>query len=255
MGYRVNELAVLANISTRTLRYYDQIGLLTPERADSNGYRIYGQVQIDRLQEILFYRELGFPLEEIKQFLECPDFDKEKSLESHLSALLNKKERIEALINNVTKTIRSMKEGLIMSDKEKFEGFKKDLINENTTKYGDEVIKKYGKEVFDASNERLSGMTKEQWDEQELLSEKIFEYLETAIKNGDPACEAAQTAADLHRRWICMFWKEGTYSKQAHSCLADGYVSDERFTSFYDKRLGQGATKFLRDSIVIYANQ
>jgi len=252
MHYKVNELARLSGLSTRTLRYYDQIGLLTPEKTESNGYRIYGQAEVDKLQQILFYRELGLALDEIKTIVDNPGFNPQKSLEAHLSALKSKRERIDALIENVKNTITAQKEGRTMSDKEKFEGFKHQLISENTQKYGKEVSQKYGKDVVEASNQRLAGMTQAQWEKQESLSTQIFESLKVAMAKHDPACEEAQQAARLHAEWLRMFWKEGAYSKQAHLALAEMYISDPRFTAFYDEKLGEGTAQLLRDAIAIY---
>ena len=110
MEYTVKELSKISGISTRTLRYYDQIELLVPPRLSSSGYRIYGENEVEILHQILFYRELGVSLGEIKKLLEAPDYDKEKSLQDHLSALMQKKARIESLINNVTATIQSFTE-------------------------------------------------------------------------------------------------------------------------------------------------
>jgi DNA-binding transcriptional MerR regulator len=132
MEYSVNKLAVLAGVSTRTLRYYDQIGLLTPKRISSNGYRIYGREEVDKLQQILFFRELGIPLEEIKNILSDENFDSRRALEEHLKALELRREQLDKLIMNVSKTIKAMKGELAMSDKEKFEGFKQSLLT--TTK-------------------------------------------------------------------------------------------------------------------------
>ncbi len=252
MQYKVNQLAKLSGLSARTLRYYDQIGLLTPEKTESNGYRLYGLAEVDKLQQILFYRELGLALEEIKTILDNPGFNPEKSLEDHLLALQNKREQIDALIKNVKMTIKAMKEGKHMSDKEKFEGFKRKLISENTQKYGAEVNKKYGERVVEASNQQLAGMSQAQWEKQESLSAQIFELLQVAMTKHDPACEAAQEAAKLHREWLCMFWKDGTYSKEAHLGLAEMYVSDPRFTAFYDEKFGEGTAQLLRDAIAIY---
>jgi len=109
MEYTVNELSKISGISTRTLRYYDQIELLVPPRLSSSGYRIYGENEVDILRQILFYRELGVNLGEIKKLLNSPGYDKEKSLQEHLDELLQKKARIETLINSVNDTIQSLK--------------------------------------------------------------------------------------------------------------------------------------------------
>ena len=128
MDYTINELSKISGISARALRYYDQIGLLVPERISSNGYRIYSGNEVDILQQILFYRELGVRLDEIKKLINAPEYDKEKSLLIHLDALLNKQKQIGTLIQNVRKTIEALKGVTVMSDKEKFEGFEKKSI-------------------------------------------------------------------------------------------------------------------------------
>lgn len=254
MVYKINELAKLSGVSTRTLRYYHEIGLLIPKEIDINGYRIYGAKQVDQLQQILFYRELGVSLNEIKRILTEPYYNRLEVLDYHLSALIEKKEQIETLIKNVTKTIHSMKEGTQMSDQEKFEGFKREIIYENETKYGKEIREKYGEETINQSYEKLKGMSEQQWQKAQELSQLIDETLYKAFNQGDPASELAQKVCDLHRQWICMYWKNKTYSKEAHKALAQMYVEDERFTQYYD-RIAVGCTKFLRDAIFIYCSK
>lgn len=254
MEYTVNELAKISGVSVRTLHYYDEINLLCPMRVEKNGYRIYGQEEVDLLQQILFYRELGVPLKKIKDMLQAENYDREKALLEQLSALMQQKDRIELLINNVKKTISTLKGETSMSDIEKFEGFKQKMIDDNEAVYGKEIREKYGDENIDAFNAKVKGMSRKQWGKAEELEKCILETLKEAFRQGDPASETAQRACDLHRQWLCMFWKEGTYSKEAHKALAEGYVSDERFTAYYDK-IAEGCTKFLRDAIFIYCNK
>jgi DNA-binding transcriptional MerR regulator len=249
MEYSVNKLAVLAGVSTRTLRYYDQIGLLTPKRISSNGYRIYGREEVDKLQQILFFRELGIPLEEIKNILSDENFDSRRALEEHLKALELRREQLDKLIMNVSKTIKAMKGELAMSDKEKFEGFKQELINDNEKKYGREIRLKYGNEAVDSSNSKLSAMSKEQYDRQEKLQAELNETLKAAFLTGDPAGELAQKACVLHKQWLCFYWDK--YTKEAHRGVAQMYTEDERFTEYYDK-IAPGCAVFLRDAINIY---
>ncbi len=243
----------MSGVSTRTLRYYDQIGLLCPARVSCNGYRIYGQNEVDLLQQILFYRELSVPLEEIGHILKAPDYDKRKSLEGHLSALLQRKSQIELLIKNVTKTIGSLKGEAIMSDNEKFEGFKQKMIDDNETKYGKEIRKKYGDDIINASYTKVKGMSEEQLEKAEALRIEYESLLKTAFEIGDPASDEAQRACDLHRQWLCMFWKDGMYSIEAHQGIAEMYVVDERFTAYYDK-IAVGCASFLLKAINIYCN-
>lgn len=251
MEYTINKLAKIAGISTRTLRYYDQCGLLTPVRVSSNGYRIYGQKEIDRLQQILFYRELGVQLNEIKSILSAPDFDEKAALENHLTALLARRRQLDKLVANVEKTLKSLEGEINMSDKEKFEGFKESLIAENEEKYGTEIREKYGNEAVERSNAKLRSMTQEEYAEAQRLSEAYQETLKEAFKQGDPASELAQKACDLHRQWLSRYY-DG-YCKEYHMGLAQMYVDDPRFTEYYDK-IAPGCTVFLRDAVMIYCN-
>lgn len=249
MEYTVQKLARLAGISSRTLRYYDEIGILKPARISSSGYRIYGPKEVDLLQQILFYRELGMSLEGIKEIITSPGFDATKALREHREKLLEKREQLELLIANVEKTIAQKEGRIIMSDKEKFEGFKKKLIEENEAKYGEEIREKYGEEAVQKSNELFMNMTKEQYEQFTKLEKEVLATLYEAYKTGDPAGELAQKAADLHRQWLTFTWP--TYSKEAHAGLAEMYVCDPRFTAYYDKEQ-PGAAEFLREAILIY---
>ncbi len=225
MEYTVQKLGKLAGISTRTLRYYDEIGILKPARINSSGYRIYGQAELDRLQQILFYRELGVSLIDIKNIINEPSFDGINALIEHRLKLLDKRRQIDLLIANVEKTIANKKGGIKMSNKEKFEGFKQKLIDKNEKKYGKEIRAKYGDEEVNKSNAKVKAMS------------------------GNPAVELAQKTAELHRKWIEYYWS--SYSKEAHAGLAQMYVDDERFTAYYDAKQ-PGMAAFLRDAIFIY---
>ncbi|MEL7565469.1 MAG: MerR family transcriptional regulator [Dehalobacterium sp.] len=249
MEYTVQKLGRLAGISTRTLRYYDEIGILKPARINSSGYRIYGQEEVDRLQQILFYRELGVSLEKIKEIITDPNFDGVTALKEHREKLLEKREQLDLLIANVNKTIALTEGRIKMTDKEKFEGFKQKLIDDNEKKYGAEIRAKYGDETVNRSNQKLKDMTREQYQEIERLSAQVMDTLNQAFKTGDPAGELAQKAADLHRQWLSYYWN--SYTKEAHAGVAQMYVDDERFTAYYDKEQ-PGTAKFLRDAIHIY---
>jgi DNA-binding transcriptional MerR regulator len=252
MEYTVQKLGLLAGVSTRTLRYYDEIGILKPARISSSGYRIYGQSEVDRLQQILFYRELGVGLEEIKDLVTSPTFDPGLALREHRERLLEKRKQLDLLIANVEMTLAQREGNPTMSDKQKFEGFKQKLIDDNEKKYGKEIRAKYGDEQIDKANMKFKGMTEEQSAEVEQLGKNIHATLAQAFATGDPAGELAQKAADLHRQWLTFYWD--SYSKEAHAGVAQMYVDDERFTAYYDKDQ-PGAAAFLRDAVVIYTGR
>lgn len=249
MEYTINKLAKLAGVSTRTLRYYDELGLLSPARISSNGYRIYGQKEIDRLQQILFYRELGVQLEEIRKILASKDFDGFSALQSHLTDLLAKQKQLDLLIANVEKTIKSMKGEIIMSDQEKFEGFLQKMVDDNERQYGGEIREKYGEESINRSNAKVRNMSREQYVELENLTAELNETLKEAFEQGDPAGELAQKTCELHKKWLCFYWDK--YSKEAHMGVTQMYVDDPRFTAYYDK-IVPGCAAFLRDAVAIY---
>lgn len=173
MEYTVQKLARLADISTRTLRYYDEIGILKPARTSSSGYRIYGQAEVNRLQQIMFCRELGFSLDSIKGMLSDPFFDEIEALKEHREKLLQRRNQLDLLIANVEKTIASKEGRMIMTDKDKFEGFKQKLIDDNEKRYGEEIRRKYGDERVDKSNQKLKNMTPEQHEEVTRLEKEV----------------------------------------------------------------------------------
>lgn len=250
MEYTVKEFADLAGVSGRTLRYYDQIGILKPARINESGYRIYGSEEVDLLQQILFFRELGVELKEIKTIISDKEFDKIKALRQHRKKLLEKRRKLDLLISNVERSIAAYERGIAMSDKEKFEGFKEKLIEENERKYGKEIREKYGTEAVERSNQAFMNMTEEQYAEFTELTSQVIETLNQAYAQGDPSSELAQKAADLHRRWLTFAWG-GTYSKEAHAGVAQMYVDDPRFTEYYDQHQ-PGLAEFLRDAVHIY---
>lgn len=249
MEYTIKNLAALADVTTRTLRYYDEIGILKPKRVNSAGYRIYDQSSVDRLQQIMFYRELGVGLDDIKKIICTPDFDETQALKRHLLKLQEKKDQLTVLISNVEKTIMSKEGSLMMSDKEKFEGFKKKLVDENEQKYGKEIREKYGEEAVKKSNKVFKNMSEEQYKELEQLGNEVLSTLKEAIKINDPSSELAQKTAELHKKWITFCW--GDYNEEAHANLTQMYVDDERFKAYYDKVDPKGA-EFLRDAVFIY---
>lgn len=252
MEYTVQKLASLAGVSPRTLRYYDEIDLLKPARINSSGYRIYGKAEVDRLQQILFYRELDLPLEQIKILMNSPGYNGVHALRQHRKQLLDQKKRLELLIGNIEKTI-AMHEGRItMTDREKFAAFKSKLVEENELKYGEEIRRKFGTQAIERANKEVLQMSQEQYEEITELTENILATLAEACKTGDPAGELAQKTAELHRNWITFYW--GSYDKKAHAGVAEMYVNDERFSVYYNERHPDGAA-FLRDAILIYTSQ
>ncbi|MCL1987538.1 MAG: MerR family transcriptional regulator [Firmicutes bacterium] len=249
MEYTINKLAKISGVTARTLRYYDEIGLLKPLRVASTGYRIYGQHEVTTLQQILLYREQGFTLDEIKRLLFYSNMNLELAFVQHLQALRTERKRLDKIIETVQKSLNNMRGETIMQDTEKFEGLKKSLIEENEQKYGAEIRQKYGDAAIDQSNAKINGLTQAEYTESERLRCEYEELLVAALKTGNPASELAQKACDLHRQWLSIYYP--AYSKQYHAGLAEMYVADERFKEHYEK-LGSGCAEFLAAAIKIY---
>ena len=249
LEYSIHELSKIAKISTRTLRYYHEIDLLKPKRINSSGYRIYGENEVDKLQQILFYKSMGFKLEDIKSIVSSPSFDIMTALNSHKKELLKRREEIDLLIENVEKTISYKKGEIKMSDKEKFEAFKKDLVNKNEEEYGKEIREKYGDEEVNKSNAKMLGLSEEEYRKFKDLENSIIEKLKEAMKENDPSGEKAQEACELHKKWLGYSWN--FYSKEAHRNLGEMYVADERFKKYYDDNQ-EGMSEFFRDALNIF---
>ncbi len=249
MEYTINQLAQLAGISTRTLRYYDDIGLLVPQGRTQAGYRLYTTRQVDLLQHIMFYKHMGMPLEEIKTIVNSPGYDKLKAMEKHLSQLYEKQKNLNLMIENVENTIGYMKGEKAMADKDKFEIFKQNLVEENEEKYGREIRKKYGDKTIDESNEKLFAMSQSRWNDIERLNEELNKTLKLAVETGDPASEIAQKACELHKRWIGFYWN--FYSEEAHLSLCEMYTQDERFKAYYEN-IAPDCAEFLLQAMKIY---
>ena len=163
MEYTVKALAELAGVTPRTLRWYDQIGLLKPLRTTEAGYRLYGPKQLDRLQDILFYRELGLDLTSIRAILDDPAFDRQAALQSHLTELKARRARLDDLILTVQRTIDDIKGGTKMTDQEKFEAFKRNAVAAMEAAHGAESRKKYGDAEVDRANACGLALTQEEY--------------------------------------------------------------------------------------------
>ncbi len=247
MEYKVKSLAALAGVSPRTLRHYDALGLLRPASTRPSGYRVYGDPEVDRLQQILFFRELGVPLEEIRRILDAPGYDAVTALRKHRKDLMERWTRLETMIGSLDRTIEAKEGRKPMTDKEKFEAFKKRMVQENEEKYGAEARGKYGNDAVDGSNRRILAMDEKKIKSAEELAAEVIAKFLAAFETGDSTGPLAHEAAALHRRWLETYWKH--YTKEAHADVVKMYVEDPRFTGYYDRHR-PGLAVFLRDAVL-----
>jgi DNA-binding transcriptional MerR regulator len=249
MKYKTSELASLAGISSRTLRYYDEIGLLKPKRDMESNYRYYDESDVDTLQQILFFKEMGFELEKIKKLIKT--LNKEKRIEilvKHLDELHIRQRKLDALVRNVQNTIKSLKGELMMSDKEKFEGLKNELIRKNEEDFKDEVITRWGSNAYQESKQQFKNLSEAEFNHFQGLAERIIEVLKE-IKANPQNESLKKEVAKLHQQWITIAW--GSYDKQIHLNVVDMYLQDERFKNYYDQH-GEGLAQILRDAVHNY---
>ena len=247
MRYKISELAKLAGISSRTLRYYDEIGLLKAKRIKDSNYRFYTEEQVNMLQHILILKTMGFDLERIAIMLkDITETKRMKMLENHLSTLHGKKNQIEAIIHNVETTIRSMKGEVTMKDMDKFEGLKDQMITENETNYKEEVIKLWGKDAYEDSKKAFKNFSKHAFDEFNKLASDLIEML-IELKKDPLNNELRKQVYTNHKEWLTLAWN-GKYNSEAHFNLVEMYVDDPRFTKYYDQH-GVGLAKLLKDVV------
>lgn len=251
MEYSIQALSRLSGVTTRTLRWYDQIGLLKPARVAETGYRYYGPVEVDRLRDILYYRALGVELARIRECLDDPSFDRLTALRGHLDALRARQSQLDRLIRSVQEAIRCEERNEMMSDQEKFEAFKAQTMARYEAAYGNEARQKYGDESVEQAKTALLHLSREQYGEWTRLDEDIRRQLENAVRGGlSPSGEEGREITALHRRWLTL---TGTvYDAAKHRSIAQLYVTDERFTAYYDGAV-PGCARFLRDAIECWA--
>ncbi|WP_066156724.1 MerR family transcriptional regulator [Halalkalibacter krulwichiae] len=242
MAWKVKEVADLVGISIRTLHYYDEIGLLSPLQQTDTGYRLYLQEDLEMLQQILFYRELDFSLKDIKQIIHSSSFDKQQALEQHRTKLIQKRNQLDALIQNVEKSMKHLKGEVEMTDTEKFDGF-----DFSDNRYEKEARERWGDEAIEQSKKKVAGMSKE--TEQKVRD--IYSQL-ASLRHISPQSEQSQAAI---KEWFeCLNTHFGTYSKEAFKGLGQMYIVDERFTKNIDQ-YGEGLAQFMSEAMAYFADE
>lgn len=242
---KVSQVAKLTGITVRTLHYYDEIGLLKPGEVTEAGYRLYGPEDLERLQQILFFRELDFSLDDIRQILQNPAYDKELALKNHRQMLLQKRSRIDSLIALVEKTLKGETD---MS----FAQFDDSQIRNTRDQYALEVKQRWGNtDAYAQYEEKTESYDDPQW---KLLKGEGEAILRRFGENRhlDPASEEAQALVKDWQAYITANFYDCT--KVILACLGEMYVGDDRFTRNIDQ-FGEGTALFMATAIEIYCKQ
>jgi DNA-binding transcriptional MerR regulator len=244
--FTIKQLARLAEVSVRTLHYYDQLGLLKPQRQKKNNYRLYGEAAIPQLQQILFYKELGFDLKSIKLILDEPGFDYQQALVTHKAALIDKVERTKLLIQTIDRTLDQMKGKIIMTENEYFVGFS----DEQQAEYEKQASERWDPVVVKESNRRWKALS--DIEKQGLMKngERITLSLRDAMSE-EPGSENVQKLVEEWQGHIIFFYK---YTPQILLGLGHAYLEDPQFSAFYT-RVDPKLPKFFFDAIRIYCER
>ena len=242
---RISEVAKLTGITVRTLHYYEEIGLLKPSEITEAGYRLYSREDLEILQQILFFRELDFPLSQIKEIMNNPNYDKEEALKKQKELLIQQRQRIEGLIKLIEKRIEG-------DNNMSFKEFDMNEIEENKKKYAKEVKERWGtSKAYEESEKKTSSYNKEKWGDINQETSEIFKGF-AELRNSDPGSEEVQ---ELVRRWQKYITDNFyTCTNEILSGLGLMYVEDERFKENLDKN-GEGTAKLMAEAIKIYCSK
>ena len=251
MEYSIKKMSELSGISSRALRYYDEIQLLPPKKISHSGYRIYGEVEVNRLQQILLYKRMGLKLEEIRSILTGKEFDLAESLEKHHKDLLAQQSELEQIIQTVEYTLEEMKGKRTMTNQEKFKGLREQQIRENEAKYGKEIREKYGDEQIDQANKKYLNLSEAEIAEMEETERLLLTKLTLMIDSQEVDSDLGKEIFGLHKKWLQFSWPK--YQGEAHKGLGLMYIGDPRFTAYYDEKVGVGGAMLLNDLIQLYA--
>ncbi|MFF1731728.1 MerR family transcriptional regulator [Streptomyces sp. NPDC058247] len=248
MSYSVGQVAGFAGVTVRTLHHYDEIGLLAPVGRSRAGHRRYSDADLDRLQQILFYRELGFPLDEVAVLLDDPDADPRAHLRRQHELLTARIGKLQKMAEAVEHAMEARRMGINLTPEEKFEVFGE----KDPEQYADEARERWGgTDSYAESQRRAASYTKEDWKRMQAEVADWGERYDALMAAGEPANgERAMDMAEEHRQHISKWFYACDF--ETHCGLGEMYVADERFKEFYES-MRPGLAEHLRDAILANA--
>lgn len=245
----VRQVAKAAGVSVRTLHHYDAVGLLNPGHVGANGYRYYGKEELLRLQQILFYRELGMPLVEIAAVLDDPAFDLLEALREHRAALARRLAHHRTLIQTIDRTIDSLEKDEKMEDNDYYAG----IDSETRGRWEREAEAFWGKDAVAAAQGKAKALTKEQVAQIQQEMEAIRDAFQRLFREGAvPGSNEVQAVTDRHYRWISHSW---TPDAAAFKGLGRCYADNPEFRRTYGDKDLPGCPDFIAEAIAIYADR
>ncbi|MGW3634872.1 MerR family transcriptional regulator [Streptomyces sp. NPDC005122] len=250
MSYSVGQVAGFAGVTVRTLHHYDEIGLLVPGGRSHAGHRRYGDTDLDRLQQILFYRELGFPLDGVAALLDDPVADPRAHLRRQHDLLTARIEKLQKMAAAVEHAMEARTMGINLTPEEKFEVFG----DKDPEVHAEEAERRWGgTEAYAESQRRAARYTKDDWKRMQAEVASWGERYDALMEAGEPAAgERAMDLAEEHRLHITRWFYACSYEK--HRGLGEMYVADERFKEFYES-MRPGLAEHLKDAIAANATR
>jgi len=244
----VGGVARLAGVTVRTLHHYDEIGLVAPGGRTRAGYRTYGTEEIERLQEVLFFRELGFGLDDIKRIIGQPGYNRAEALHRQRQMLESQADHLSALIDSVEQALQAERTGIKMSNEDALGVFG----DFDPVEYEEEAKQRWGEtEAYQQSAQRTARYTKQDWEQIRDESDVINRRFLALMADGVPTdTVAAMDVAEEHRSHITKWFYD--CSRQAHAGLGQMYVADPRFTGNIDKT-GEGLAAYMAAAIAANA--
>src|SRR6266568_3541827 len=250
-SYTVGQVANLAGVTVRTLHHYDEIGLLAPTDRTSGGYRSYGVTDLQRLRRIMFYREIGFPLDEIATILADPRADAAEHLRRQHRLLSERIDRLQAMAAAIEKELEAQQMGISLTPEEQFEVFDTDKVG---GEWADEAEQRWGNtEAYKQSQRRTSKYTKQDWVKLKAEADEGLGAFADALRAGTaPDSRAAMDPAEAQCEYISRWFYD--CDRDTHRGLARMYVADPRFTKLYED-IAPGLAQYLHDAIVANAER
>jgi MerR family transcriptional regulator, thiopeptide resistance regulator len=244
-SHTVGDVARMAGISVRTLHHYDKIGLLSPQERTDAGYRVYGQSDVEQLQHILFYRELGLPLDEIQKAMSDAGFDRASALRRQRDLMVAKVGHLEHMIDAIDTALTSNERKIAMNAEETLEVFG----DFDPTEHEDEARERWGHtDAYKESARRTATYTRDDWERIGAESQQINDAFLRLMATGVPSDSGeAMSIAERHRAHISNWFYE--CSAEIHVGLGEVYVQDQRFTENIDKA-GGGLARYMSDAIL-----
>lgn len=243
---KVKEVAELFGISIRTLHHYDKIGLLTPSEITDNRYRLYSEENLETLQQILFFRELGFPLKEIQTMMHNPSFNKKEAFILQRKMLIEKRNKLDKMIENIDKTLQHLMGETQYTYKERFEN-----MNRKISQYEEEARHRWGNQAVDEVSSKLTNLSKDEQIELSDSWDNIFNKL-ASLRNHTPKSKEVQIEI---KQWYDFLNENfSNYSLDAFYGLGQLYIQDERFTKHID-RYGEGLALFMSEAMKVFTAQ